>query len=139
MKLLCLALLIATPVPALSADLADQEHPRTPKRVWIRRATLAAACAASLAFDTLSTRSAVAGGAVEGNALFANAQGKPQWGRMIGIKSGFCGVTAMLQETHVFHAWQNPDADWSWTAINSGTAAFYSWAGWHNLQIKPAR
>lgn len=136
MKLLCVALLAASSASALSAaDLPDSEHPRTPKRVWIRRATLVAACAASLAFDTLTTRRATAAGGIESNGLFANSQNQPQWGRMIAIKAAFCGASAVLQETHLFRAWQTPAADWTWTGVNAGATGIYSWAGWHNLRI----
>ena len=133
MRFLCVLVLAASSVSA--ANLLDSEHPRTPKRVWIRRATLAAGCAASLAFDTWSTRRAVNAGAVEGNGLFTNSQGQPQWGRMISIKAGMCGASAILQETHVFRSWESPGADWTWTGINAGTAGIYSWASWHNLKI----
>jgi hypothetical protein len=135
-KISCIALAIALSAPAVrAADLLDQGHPRTPKRVWIRRTTLIAGCAASLAFDTWSTRRAISTGAIESNGLFANAQGQPQWGRMIGIKAGICGASLVLEETHVFRKWQRPDADWTWTGINAGTATLYIWAGWHNLQV----
>lgn len=131
-----MALLVASSLRTLSAaDLLDSEHPRTPKRVWIRRATLVAGCAASLAFDTLTTRRAVSAGAVESNGLFANSQGQPQWGRMIAIKAGLCGVSAVLQETHIFKTWETPAADWTWAGINAATTGIYSWAGWHNLQV----
>jgi hypothetical protein len=113
-KFLCLALLAASALSA--ADLLDSEHPRTPKRVWIRRATLAAGCAVSLAFDILTTRRATTAGG-ESNGVFTNSRSQPQWGRMIVIKAAFCGVSAVLQETHLFRAWQTPgrrlDLDWS--------------------------
>ena len=135
-KLLPIALAAAFSVHALcAADLLDSEHPRTPKRVWARRITLAASCAASLAFDTLSTHRAVNAGAVEANGLFASPQGRPQWGRMIGVKAALCGTAAVVQETHLFRAWESPGADWTWTGINAGVTGLYSWAGWHNLRI----
>jgi hypothetical protein len=134
-KFLCIGLLLAFSTSAVSAaDLFNSEHPRT-KRAWIRRATLAAGCAASLVFDTWSTRRATAAGAVETNGLFANSQGQPQWGHMIAIKAGACGVSALVEETHLFHSWRSPAADWTWTGINAGTAGVYSWAGWHNLRL----
>src|SRR5437879_10710583 len=105
MKILCLALLLAGSLPAAERT--------TPKRVWIRRATLAASCAASLVFDTMSTRRVVSAGGVESNPLFADASGRPQWGRVIGFKAGMCGVSTIMQETHVFHAWEGPRSDWT--------------------------
>jgi hypothetical protein len=134
-KLLCIGLLIASSIPAHAADLLNSEHLRTPKRVWIRRATLAAGCAASLAFDTLTTRKAVNAGAIETNGLLSNSQGQPQWGRVFALKAGFCGASAVLQETHIFRTWETSSADWTWTGINASAAGVYSWAGWHNLGI----
>ena len=118
------------------AAAADRPH-ETSRRIWVRRVTLIAGGAASLGFDTVTTRRATAAGAVESNALFADSQGRPQWGRIIGIKAGLCGGSAVFEETHVFHAWKSPSADWTWTTINAGTAGFYTWTGWHNLQLNP--
>ena len=133
MKTLYLVLLLAVNMPA--ADLIVAGRSRTPKRAWIRRATLAAGCAASLLVDTVSTQRATAAGAVERNPLFSDSQGRPQWGRIAGIKAGFCGVSAIMQETHVFRTWQGPRSDWTWTGINAGTTAVYTWAGIHNLGL----
>jgi hypothetical protein len=132
-KFFTILLLAAASVSA--ANRLDSEHSRTPKRVWVRRLTLAAGCAASLAFDTWSTHRAVSAGALEANGLFANPQGRPQWGRMFSIKAGICGSSALLQETHLFGSWESPAADWTWTGINAGAAGLYSWAGWHNLSL----
>jgi hypothetical protein len=141
MKLLYIGLFLATSFsPAIRAeDLlvtgGGHEHSRTPKRVWIRRATLVAGCAASLVFDTLSTRRAVSTGAVEANGLLADPQGNPNWGRVIGLKAGLCGISAVMEETQSFHTWKTPNADWTWTGINVGTTAVYTWAGFHNLSL----
>ncbi len=134
MKILLIGLLLALSSPAADMVL-ENPHPRTSKRVWIRRATLAAGCAASLVFDTLSTRRATNAGAVESNGLFASPQGSPQWGRMIGFKAGLCGATAVMEETHMFHAWKNPNADWTWTGVNAATTALYTWTGFHNMKL----
>ena len=113
-----------------------RERPPTPKRVWIRRVTLAAGCAASLAFDTITTRRATANGAIETNSLLAGSNGQPAWGRVIGFKVGSCAATALLQETHTFGTWKTPASDKTWTGINLGIAAEYTWAGFHNLNLK---
>jgi hypothetical protein len=131
MKVLSIGLLLL----AASLRAQDFEHPRTLKKTWVRRATLVASCAASLAFDSLTTRRAVAAGGVESNPVLADAQGHPQWGRIIGLKAGLCGFTAAIEETHVFGTWKSPNADWTWTGINAGTAAAYTFAGFHNLKI----
>lgn len=136
-RLICFGLLLALAVPALHAqDFVE----RAPKQTWskrklVRRLTLAAACAGSLAFDTLTTRRAMAAGAVEANGLLAGAQGNPAWGRLIGAKAGFCGAVAVIEETHTFGLWNTPKSDWSWTAVNAGTAGYYTWVGFHNLQL----
>ncbi len=114
-------------------ERAPKQH--SSKRKLIRRLTLVAACAGSLAFDTLTTRRAVGAGAVEGNALLAGAQGNPAWGRVIGIKAGFCGAAALLEETQTFKMRRSPNSDWSWTAVNAGTASIYTWTGFHNLSV----
>jgi hypothetical protein len=141
MNQFCIALMLATSLGQIAhaEDLlvsgAGREHSRTPKRVWIRRATLVAGCAASLVFDTLSTRRAINAGAIEGNGLLSNGQGNPNWGAMIGLKAGLCGASAVMEETRSFHAWKTPNADWTWTSLNLGTTAVYTWAGFHNLNL----
>ncbi len=92
-------------------------------------------CAASMIFDTLSTRAAANAGAIETNGLFANAQGRPEYGRMISIKAGLCGATAIMQETHLFHASRDPKTDWVWTGVNAATAAAYTGIGIHNYKL----
>ena len=129
MKLFCFGLLLATCSQA--ADLV--EHPATSKRVWIRRITLASACAASLGFDAVTTHRAVSAGAVESNGLLADSQGRPQWGRVIGIKAGMCAASAFLQERH--SAWQSPRSDWTFTGVNLGVTAGYTWIGLRNLRV----
>jgi hypothetical protein len=124
-KLFCIGLLLASFNNA--ADLV--EHPS--KRVWIRRITMGAACAASLGFDTFTTRRAVSAGAVETNGLLANAQGRPAWGRIIGIKAGLCAASAYVQE----QSKSTPRNDWTFTAVNLGVTAGYTWVGFHNLHL----
>src|SRR5579872_1734580 len=129
MRLLGIGLIFAMMLPA--ADLV--ERPRTPKRVWVRRITLAAGCAASLGFDTFTTRRAVAAGALESNGLLSDSQGRPRWGRVIGIKAGVCAGSVFVQERH--STWQSPPSDWTFTGVNLGVTAGYTWAGFHNLSI----
>jgi hypothetical protein len=92
--------------------------------------TLAAGCAASIAFDSWSTRHAISAGAVEQNGLFSNSQGTPAWGRTIGIKAGFCGASLLMQEKHFLSI-----DDRTWTGINAATAGVYTWVGFHNLKV----
>lgn len=139
MKTFCLILAMILRMPAMKAeDLAVHgaaaERSRTPKRIWIRRATLAAGCAASLALDSWSTRRALASGSVETNPVLANSRGRANWGRAIAFKAGACGVSAILQETDTFHAWSGRNADWTWTGFNAATAAGYTWVARHNLE-----
>lgn len=137
MKKISTGLLIALSMAALNAQNFVESAPpqHHSKAKWIRRMTLVAGCAASLAFDTLSTRRAVSNGAVESNGLLSNSNGGVAWNRVIGFKAGFCGVSAVLQETHVFGSWNSPKADWTWTGANAATASVYTWAGFHNLSL----
>lgn len=140
MKVVYLGLMLVICGSALRAeDLltsgGGREHSPTPKRVWIRRATLVAGCAAGLALDTWSSHRALAAGAIEDNPLLANSQGHMDWGRTVGLKAGACGLSAVLQETGTFHRWQGRDADWTWTGINAATTAAYTWIMLHNLGL----
>jgi len=136
-RLVSLALLFAISTPALRAqDFIEQAPKRSDsKGRFFRRLTLAAACAASAGFDTFTTRRAISAGAVESNGLLAGAQGNPSWGRVIGLKTVVCAVSATVQETHTLGAWDTPKSDWIWTAANAATASVYTWAGFHNLKL----
>lgn len=137
--MITLGLLIALSTPALRAqefiERAPKEESSSSKRKWIRRVTLAATCAASLAFDSLTTRRAVAAGAMEENGLLSNSQGSPAWGRVLGVKAAACGISTVIEETHTFGVWNSPKSDWTWTAMNVGTASMFTWAGFHNLAV----
>jgi hypothetical protein len=115
-------------ITLLLAALCHAEQPPTSKRIWIRRITLGAACAASLGFDTATTHQAVSAGAVESNPLLAS-QGKPAWGRVIGIKAGSCAVSAYFQEKS-----RSSQSDWTFTGVNAGMTAGYTAVGIHNLR-----
>jgi hypothetical protein len=93
------------------------------KGVWLRRATLAAACAASF-WDVRTTRTAVSLGALERNRLLAGPDGKPRWGRMIGIKAGLCAGSAAAQELRLFVP-SKPLGDAAWTAANAAIAGSF--------------
>jgi hypothetical protein len=138
MKVFSLGLMLVMCTSALRAEdlaIGFTHHSRTSKRVWIRRATLAAGCAASLALDTWSTHRALQAGAIETNPLLANSQGTTNWARTIGLKAGVCGVSALLQETNTFHTWRSPNADWTWTGVNAATTAAYTWTSIHNFGL----
>jgi hypothetical protein len=131
-----MALLVAFATQGVRAQDFIERVPKqnSSKSKLVRRLTLVAACAGSLAFDALTTKRAVAAGAMESNGLLAGAQGNPAWGRVIGIKAGFCAGAAIAEETHTFGQWKTPQADWSWSALNAGVAGVYTWAGFHNLK-----
>ena len=137
MAKILLGFLLTLSLSTLHAEdlLSPRERPQSSKRVWIRRATLVAGCAASLAFDTITSQRAYAAGAIETNGLLANSQGRPQWTRIIGIKASSCAGLAILQETHTFGAWQGPISDRVWTFTNLGITGEYTWAGFHNLNL----
>jgi hypothetical protein len=129
MKLFWIGVLLAMNIPGAERV----ERPSTPARVWVRRITLGAACAASLVFDPITTNRAVSAGAVEGNGLLANSQGRPRWGLMFGIKTATCVASGFLQERYAFRdASRN---DWTFTGINVGLAAAYTGVGLHNLRL----
>jgi len=138
-KILVSGLLLAGCMQALHAEdllvSGGGEHSHSSKRVWIRRATLIAGCAASLAFDTITSRRAYAAGAIETNSLLADSQGRPEWSRIIGFKSAGCAASAILQETHTFGTWKTATADRAWTFVNLGVTAEYTWTGFHNLSL----
>ncbi|MGH7194281.1 MAG: hypothetical protein ACREJM_12240 [Candidatus Saccharimonadales bacterium] len=137
MKIIRIGLVLAMCIGGLQAEdlVVRSTEPYSSKRIWIRRVTLAASCAASLVFDTISTQRAVAAGGVESNGLLANSEGRPDWGRMIGMKAGLCGASLFMQESRTFGQWRGSKSDWTWTGINLGTASVYTWAGLHNLKI----
>src|SRR5437870_5433364 len=74
-----------------------QQHPR----VWLRRVTLAASCAAS-AWDVQTTAAAIGRGGHESNNMFSDPMGRVKWGRMVGLKVALCGGMAASQELRRF-------------------------------------
>ena len=106
----------------LAAPGFSQE--RTSSKVkWLRRLTLAGACAASL-WDVRSTQSALSAGAFEANPLFTDRNGNARMGRMIGFKLGACAGMGMIQELGLFGKTRN--ADTGWIAANATMAG--TWA-----------
>lgn len=110
------------------------EQPRG--RHWVRRLTLAAACAASF-WDAHSTAVAVRAGARETNPIFADGLGRPRWGRILGFKAGACAASIVIQERFD----RRPNSDRFWTGINTGAAGLFSAAAIRNLKVasEPAR
>lgn len=92
---------------------------RAEGRHWLRRATLAASCAASL-WDIETTRTAVARGAREANGFFADSAGNPRWGRIIGVKAGLCLGMAAAQEVIL------RQSSVPWTPLNTGLAGYFT-------------
>lgn len=128
MKWFSISLLLA--MFGQAADLTEYPAAHaTPKRVWIRRVTLGAACAASVGFDSFTTHRAISSGAVETNPLMGRASA----GRMIGIKAGMCAASAFAQEWRA--ASHTPRTDWTVTGVNLGVTAGYTRAGIHNLHV----
>ena len=81
---------------ALLACSLMHAQPRLLGKV-LRRATLAASCAASL-WDYQTTVAGARYGAVEQNGLLAGSNGRPRLGLMLGMKVGFCGAAIAMQE-----------------------------------------
>jgi hypothetical protein len=95
---------------------------------WLKRVTLAAACAASF-WDAQTTALAVSRGAREVNGFLADSAGKPQWGRMIGVKAATCGGLVLVEEKLL------PRHEKSWISLNVGLSAVYSGMAVHNLGV----
>lgn len=93
--------------------------------MWLRRLTMAGACAASF-WDLQTTRTAVGYGGVESNRWLADAQGKPRWGRMVGMKIGVCAGTALAQELGARYM-KKSSTSYAWAGMNAAlTARFVS-------------
>jgi hypothetical protein len=56
--------------------------------------------------------------------------GGAHWGPLIGVKVGVCAASFFVEER--LHSRQT---DWTATGVNVGTAAGYTWAGFHNLKV----
>ena len=116
--------------------LPSISHAQQSGRTWVRRITLAAACAAS-AWDIQTTAAAVGRGGREGNGWFADPVGRPRWGRMIGFKAGLCGGLIVSQELRALGR-STPWKDHLWTGLNTGMAARFTFASLKNRSIRHA-
>src|SRR5438128_1117333 len=116
---LCVLLLASfTLTPGFSQERS------APKRTWLRRLTLAGACAASL-WDVRSTQSAVgSGSAYEANGLFSDRAGNARIGRMVGIKLGACAGMGVAQEFGLFGHSKNSNS--GWITANSAMAGTFA-------------
>lgn len=105
-----------------------------PRRgVWLRRLTLVAPCASGF-WDIYTTRSAVRVGAVESNRLLADTQGRPRWGRMIGLNIGLCAGTVLSQEL-LDRNRRSTAANYSWSAVNAAIAFRHAAAALENRGV----
>jgi len=121
-----LAILVFAP-PATPQELHRPRHP------WLRRITLAGACAASF-WDLQTTRAGIGQGAHETNPLFTDSQGRPRWGRMIGFKTGVCAASFAAEE----HFARRGSSDTFWTAMNGLSAGSFAAIAIRNRQIAGA-
>jgi hypothetical protein len=128
MKALLCSLVLAsiTITPGFSQERAST------KRTWLRRLTLAGACAASL-WDVRTTQSAVASGAYETNALFSDRAGNPRFGRMVGFKLGACAGMGVAQEFGLFGRARNSDS--GWIAANTSMAGTFAAISIYNKSV----
>lgn len=133
--ILGIAALVCLGMPAVS--LAEQRP-----RVWLRRATLAASCAAS-AWDVQTTASAIARGGRESNNMFTDPLGRVRWGRMIGFKAALCGGMAATQELKPFagaRLWgSQPVKDNIWIGVNTGFTTRFLLASIRNRSVMSSR
>ena len=113
--------------------LCGAARAETKPETWLRRVTAAAACAASF-WDLQTTSTGVRYGGREGNAFLADAQGRPRWGRMIGVKAGLCGGMLLAQELGVRHV-RKSTASYAWTAMNAALAARFLSVSLQNRRV----
>ncbi|MCC7496893.1 MAG: hypothetical protein IT160_04895 [Bryobacterales bacterium] len=103
------------------------------KGIWLRRVSLAASCATSF-WDFQTTRTAIGYGGRESNRMFADGQGNPRWGRMIGIKIGQCALMGVSQELLDRYRGSGA-ANYAWTAANSAITGRFVAAVMHNRRV----
>jgi hypothetical protein len=109
---------------------AHAKEPHSSRHPWLRRLTLAGACAASF-WDVQTTRAGVNQGARESNPLFADPQGRPRWGRIIGFKAGACAASFAVEERFARRA----NLDTFWTAMNGVSAGSFAAIAIHNRKV----
>jgi hypothetical protein len=110
-----------------------QEYQRSRQHPWLRRVTLAAACATSF-WDLHTTSVGVSNGAREANPLFADPLGRPRWGRMIGFKAGTCAASALAEE----HFTRQRPSDRFWIGVNTFTAGSFTAVAIRNVKVAGA-
>ncbi len=98
---------------------------------WVRRGTLAASCGTAMGFDTWALHRAVSQGA-RLSGLYADSQGKPRYGLMLGINGASCAFSAFLQERH--KDWSN-GSEMIWIIENSAATGLFTWTGIHLLNV----
>ena len=103
------------------------------RQSWARRLTLAASCAASL-WDVQTTAAAISRGGRESNGLFSDPQGRPRWGRMIGLKAGLCGALVVAQESKLAGR-RSQFKDNFWTGANAGLTTRFTVSAIRNNSV----
>src|SRR5580698_3525299 len=86
----------------LASTLSGGERPKDHKK-WLRRVSAIAVCAMGAA-DLATTAIGTSRGGIEQNGLLSN-NGKPLWGRMIGVNVGACGAALVLSEIRRIPDW----------------------------------
>lgn len=119
---------------ALLVCLAEAAEAGPNGRLWLRRLTLVGSCASAF-WDIKTTRTAVRLGAVESNRLLADAQGRPRWGRIIGLNIGLCAGTALSQELLDSKRRSAAAADYAWSGVNTALAFRHALAALENRRV----
>jgi hypothetical protein len=109
--------------------LCGSAYPESGGHPWLRRALVAASCAASV-WDAQSTNEAVSRGAREGNGFLADASGRPLWGRIAAVKGGLCAGSVLGE---IFWGRKHETLG---MAVNGTLTGAFAAAAIHNLRVR---
>jgi hypothetical protein len=111
---------------------APAHHVRTLR--WIRRATLASACISGTVLDTWALHRLASYPNVKLSGPFI-ANGKPEYGELVGMFAGSCALSTFMQERHVFASSETRGLDLTYTFENVGSLGVSMWATDHFLSL----
>jgi len=115
-----------------SAAPAPANHVRAFR--WLRRATLAGACISGTVLDTWALRRLASFPNVQLTGPFI-ANGKPEYGELVGLFAGSCVLSTFMQERHVLASSETRGLDLTYTFENVGSLGVSMWATDHFLSL----